>query len=389
MPSTKIRNLVYRSVLPFRAPAADRDPVASFSGHPVSDMNGLARILRKHHVLGGAVLISSGDDEALVLSRCTQTAQTAQEDSIFRVASITKTATALLALRFCDEGLLDPNEPVSGTLPDADSLRDLRDVTLLHLLSHTSGLSDPPGLEGMLESGKTFHVAVTGSRFAEPGSAFRYSNLAFGLVGCILESVSGRPLGDLFEQSLFKPLGMNATLEGCHADQNRIMPVVRILPYRPDSALTLTKLGQVPLVSPDPLRHYGHTAGSMYTDVSSLKKMLSCIRDGGKPLLSASAASMMKQVHASYGPLSPTLSYGLGLLIIRDGSISDGRILGHQGFAYGCADGAFWDEDTGRIMIMLNGGCSEARDGRLGLCNRDMLRWAFRKELPRWTVSAV
>ena len=88
--------------------------------------------------------------------------------------------------------------------------------------------------------------------------------------------------------------------------------------------------------------------------------------------------------HASYGNLSPTLSYGLGVLRINDPGISDSMILGHQGFAYGCADGAFWEKSSGRIMIMLNGGCSEARAGRLGLLNRDLLRWAFRKELPLW-----
>ena len=166
------------------------------------------------------------------------------------------------------------------------------------------------------------------------------------------------------------------------------MPVIRVLPYRPGSGLTLTELGKKPLDHPDPLRHYGHTAGSMYTDIISLHRMLRCIRDGGSPVLSADSVSLMEQQHASYGTLSPSLSYGLGLLIIRDPALSSGRILGHQGFAYGCADGAFWEEETGWIMIMLNGGCSEARTGRLGLCNRDMLRWAFRKEIPLWNASA-
>ena len=62
MPSTRIKNLAYRCLLPFRAPAADTDPVAESSGHPLCDRNGLVRILRKHHVLGGSVLISSGND---------------------------------------------------------------------------------------------------------------------------------------------------------------------------------------------------------------------------------------------------------------------------------------------------------------------------------------
>lgn len=61
------------------------------------------------------------------------------------------------------------------------------------------------------------------------------------------------------------------------------------------------------------------------------------------------------------------------------------RILGHQGFAYGCVNGAFYEEGTGRRVILLNGGASEARMGRLGRINRDILRWALREDNDAWT----
>ena len=89
-------------------------------------------------------------------------------------------------------------------------------------------------------------------------------------------------------------------------------------------------------------------------------------------------------MHVSYGKLSPTLSYGLGLLRVHDPSLAGHDLIGHQGFAYGCVDGAFWEEGTERLLLFLNGGCSEARTGRLGVANRDMARWAFRKELESW-----
>ena len=384
MPSTKIKNLLYRSALPFCAPSAGRSPLLPAQGHPLSDPDGLSRIIRRHHAAGSAVLVSDGSRFSLVLEKPSPAGQAASPDTYFRVASITKMATALLSVILVHDGLLDPDAPVAGYLPDSDGLPELSGVTLRRLLSHTSGLADPLRLESLLESGAPYREAVSGARAAEPGSSFRYSNLGFGLVGCILESVTGTALGELFSSRIFRPLGMNASIEGCSLPEERIMPVIRILPYRPEHRLTVTPLGRIPLSSPDPLHHYGHTAGSMYTDIQSLHKLLICLRDGGSPLLPASAADVMKQKHASYGSLSPTLSYGLGLLIIDDPRLSSGRILGHQGYAYGCADGAFWEEDTGRVMMILNGSCSEAREGRLGLCNRDMLRWAFRKELPQW-----
>ncbi len=112
MPSTRIKNLAYRALLPLQAPVPDRNPISGISGHPLTARKELTRIIRRHHVLGGSLLVSSGNDHAAVLARCSKTGQAAASDSMFRVASITKTATAMLVLRPRDEGLVDLNAPV-------------------------------------------------------------------------------------------------------------------------------------------------------------------------------------------------------------------------------------------------------------------------------------
>jgi hypothetical protein len=122
----------------------------------------------------------------------------------------------------------------------------------------------------------------------------------------------------------------------------------------------------------------------MYIDLPSLAELIRCVRDGGAPLISPKYRDFMRTPVSSYGPASPTLSYGRGLLIVDDRRISPGKVLGHQGFAYGCVDGAFWEESTGNILVSLNGGAGEARSGRFGITNLDVCRWAFRKELPLW-----
>ena len=162
------------------------------------------------------------------------------------------------------------------------------------------------------------------------------------------------------------------------------MPISRVLPYRKGNAVTITKLGRIPLEKPDPLRHFGHTAGAMYTDAPSLARLLTLIGNGGvidgKRLVSAEMMAEMTRVQSS----TPTRTYGLGLVLLNRPGISEHRLLGHQGFAYGCVDGAFIEEGTGRMVIFLNGGASEAREGKLGLVNKDVLTWAFRKEFPTW-----
>lgn len=384
MPTTKAKNLLYRLLLPFCAPRSGTHPVRTVSGHEIVNLKSFEHLVRKHHVLGSSTLITSGVDSSLICTSSNSPVHTARPDTIYRVASITKTATAVLTMHLADQHVLDIDSPVSDLFA-ADAARSALDgITLRHLLSHTSGIIDPPDLESSLESGKPFCELLPDARRFSPGHSFHYSNLGFGVIGCVLESVFLRSVGEIFRVCLFDPLNMNATLEGCLLPRQKIMPVARVLPYHKNNDLILTVLGSVPLASADPLRHYGHTAGSMYTDIISLQNLLNVLKNGGSGYLSEEALRQMKTEHAAYGDLSPSLSYGLGLLRINDPVLSDRCIFGHQGFAYGCVDGAFWEESTGRSLITLNGGCSEARSGRLGISNRDFLHWAFRKELPLW-----
>ena len=231
-------------------------------------------------------------------------------------------------------------------------------------------------------------LKAAGIKGSKPGEQFAYCNFGFGLLGCIIESVTGDSVAAVFQKYLFVPLEMRASLSASDLAEADIMPISRVLPYRPNNDVTITALGKEPLTAPDPMCHFGHTAGAMYTDAVSLSHLMSMIAHQGqyqnRTILSSSMVREMIRAHGTYGKASPTLRYGLGLVIIEDRSLSKHRIIGHQGYAYGCADGAFYEEGTGRQVVFLNGGCSEARTGRLGLCNRDILRFAFQEEMPTW-----
>ena len=385
MPTTRFKNTLYRILLPFFSPGCGSHPVSGITGHDIIHIRSFEKLLHRHHVLGSSTLLVSGNSSALILSSSSVPSHQARPETFYRVASITKLATAVLILHLSDLGMISLDDRVSDFFSSEDAVSALDGITFRHLLSHTSGIVDPPDLEYSLENKKPFPALFPGVRHDPPGKAFHYSNLGFGLIGCILESLLNDSVGTIFQKYLFDPLRMNSTLEGCLLPDENIMPVTRVFPWRKGQDLIHTSLGAVPLCSSQPLLHYGHTAGSMYTDIFSLKKLLQAITVNYKEhFLSDVSVQEMMRLHASYGRQSPTLSYGLGLLIISDSSVSAHHIYGHQGFAYGCADGLFWEESSGRILIFLNGGCSEARIGKLGIANRDMLRWAFGKELPSW-----
>ena len=390
MPTTKWKNRLYRLALPFQAPRLERNPEIRVEGRPLSARSSLTRLLRKNHVLGASVLLADGSDRALVTCSLTRPVRNVSASSLFRVASITKMAAALAMLVVLEEKGISLDALVNDLFSSdgrMDPVPELEGVTVEHLLSHTSGLLDPPGLEDALLRGLPFPDLLPSCAREKPGQAFHYSNLGFGLIGCLLEALLREPVSLILERTVFRPLGMRATLDASTLNPAEIVPISRVLPFDPAKEMIMTPLGRKPLTAPDPLRHYGHTAGAMYVDILSLEKLLRCLMAEGKPLLHSNLGREPVRPRAEYGKISPTLSYGLGLLIIRDPSLSAGRILGHQGFAYGCVDGAFWEEETNRIVIFLNGGASEARRGRLGICNEDVLRWGLKEEMPRWSGS--
>lgn len=386
MPSSPFKNLLYHVLLPFLAPSPRGQMQHTFAGHGVLSLASYERILCRHHVLGASLLLSDGSNTASVFTSTANPAHHADNATYFRVASITKTATALTALRLIDQGLFTLDTPVVSLLPPVPHAGVLEGVTVRHLLSHTSGLADPATLDNALKNGESFDtiLSVPGLRKAMPGEKMMYSNFGFGLLGCIFEQQTGLCVHEVINRQLFKPVGMRATLNAASLPEDQIMPITRVLPYHEGQDVTVTTLGRTTLTAPEPLRHYGHTAGAMYTDAPSIKRMLQLIAGKGMidgvRLISEELMGEMTSLQAS----TETRKYGLGLVILERDTLSGKRLLGHQGFAYGCVDGAFIEEDTGRCVVFLNGGASEARTGKLGLVNRDVLTWALTKEMPRW-----
>ena len=385
MPSTPLKNLIYRIALPFGAPNPHKQMKHVEVGKSLAHLPHYEHLLVKHRVLGASLLLADQQHTAQVHTSVYNPRHIATEDTMYRVASITKMATALVTLMCVDEGLFELDAPIRQLLPETEFSDCLEGRTVRQLLCHTSGIRDHD-LDHALKNSKTFDDAISEGDhiFYRPGERMEYSNLGFGLLGCLLEHVTGRCISDLFRIKLFEPLGMRATLDASTLDVDCIMPISRVLPYHKGNDVTITKLGMIPLDKPDPLRHFGHTAGAVYTNASSLSKLLEIIGGmgvvDGKRLVSKEMMFEMTKVQSS----TPTRTYGLGLVILNRPEISNHRLLGHQGFAYGCVDGAFIEEGTGRKVVFLNGGASEARQGKLGLVNKDILTWTFQKEFPTW-----
>ncbi len=387
MPTSPMKNLLYRAALPFAAPSPHKLLRHASAGQELNHLPYYEHLLVKHHVLGASLLLDDGTHRAELYSTVTVPMHEATPDTWFRVASITKMATALVTLSLIRDGCFELETPVRSLLPETLHSPVLDSMTVRHLLSHTSGLADTTAMDVALRDGLSYDdvLAAQGVRVCSPGKQLIYSNFGFGLLGCVMEYMTGKPVSEIFREQLFLPLGMRATLDASTLGEKQVMPISRVLPYRAGQDVTITTLGRRPLETADPLHHFGHTAGAMYTDAASLARLLQLIHHrgatDGRQLIPHGLMEEMTKLQSS----TPTRAYGLGLVLLDRPKLWPRRLLGHQGFAYGCVDGAFIEEETGRMVVFLNGGASEARRGKLGLVNEDVLKWALTKEMPSWT----
>ena len=147
--------------------------------------------------------------------------RTPTEETIARIASVTKTFTATAIMRLRDEGRLQLEDPLAKHVPEFASARavrgDIEGVTLRRLLTHRSGLVtesptqgwdalDFPSREEVLA-----RLPETGIVIAQD-SAFKYSNLAFGLLGEVVYRVTGTPYTEYVLANIIEPLGLKSTV---------------------------------------------------------------------------------------------------------------------------------------------------------------------------------
>jgi CubicO group peptidase (beta-lactamase class C family) len=140
----------------------------------------------------------------------------ATPDTIYRVASITKTFTATTVLALRDEGKLALADPLATHLTDLDVVyphRDTPPIRIEQVLTHSAGLArsgpyaelDRPSTETDLV--EAMKLPLT----ADPGLGHRYSNFGFGLLGLMVGRKTGMPYRDFVRTRVLEPLGMTSS----------------------------------------------------------------------------------------------------------------------------------------------------------------------------------
>ena len=131
----------------------------------------------------------------------------------FRVASISKSITAITALRLVEAGVLTLDDPVGDTLVRHLGLTtvdpDVATITLRDLLSHTAGFPQHEGTFFSNGAASCTEAATVGlARSVSSGNGFRYSNMSYCVLGLLIEAVTGKTYERVVDEQLLTPLGL-------------------------------------------------------------------------------------------------------------------------------------------------------------------------------------
>ena len=277
-------------------------------------------------------------------------------DTVFRIASMTKSFTAAALLLLRDDGLLDLDDPVANHVAE---LRGTRPITIRQLLTMSSGLptDDPWGdRQQDLDLGSFAAFLAGGQSFAwTPGTAFEYSNLGYGILGRVITNVAGQEYRDVVHVRLLEPLGMTST-----AYEAGDFPEERLATgyVRRDDAYVV-----------EPFDGYGALAsmGGLFSTVRDLGRWMdgftraSAGEDDDHPLSLASRLEM-QQAHRAFPPELTWTSitelpnvfvagYGFGLMARQDMEL--GEVIGHSGGYPGFGSHFRWHPASGLGLAVL------------------------------------
>ncbi|MEL6833983.1 MAG: serine hydrolase domain-containing protein [Bacteroidota bacterium] len=179
--------------------------------------------------LSGVALVQKGD--SVLLSEAYGCADYAehlpnQVSSIFNIGSLSKQFTAAAILHLVAEGKVELHAPINSYLSNYASKR-WRNVTVHHLLSHTSGIPSllqfGHGLDHVFPEEDAISLPQLVAYFRDlkllnrPGKKYSYNNSGYVLLAAIIESVSGKPYGAFMEEHIFQPYGLQHTSHGAPA----------------------------------------------------------------------------------------------------------------------------------------------------------------------------
>jgi len=331
-----------------------------------SSMERMRALIRQGEIPGAVMLVADRDGvrqlEAIGYADPANRSAM-QTDSIFWIASMTKPVTAAAILMLEEEGKLSVEDPVSKYIPELGGLKTKDgaavDLTLRHLLTHTSGMGEATPAEAQAARVLTQLIPAFASKplgFA-PGSKWQYCQSGINTLGRIIEVVSGMPFEEFLQARLFGPLQMKDTTFYLRAEQ---MPRYVTPSQQKDGKLLEAARAGLGGEGPMFKGHYPAANGGLLSTASDYAQFARMLLNGGtlngRKYLTQQSVTKMTTLQSGdlVTGFTPGNGWGLGVCIVRvpqgvTAMLSPGT-FGHGG-AYGTQ--AWIDPVKGRVYVLM------------------------------------
>lgn len=294
------------------------------------------------------------------------------KDTVFRIASISKTITAIAVMQLWEQGLVDLDASANDYLRGFSLVPakvGLGPATLRQLLTHTAGVRAVRTPADLLRpalgwGARVGHPAGSLAEYyrgglrvdIEPGTRWAYSNHGFATLGQIVEDVSGLPLDRYLRERVFRPLGMeNSDL----VRSERVRPRLATGYALRSSGLTAVADREMAIAG----------AGSVYSTTSDMARYVSALLGGGAnehgSVLRPDTLARMFEPHYRPDPRIP----GMGLGFFR-GEVGGHRTVGHDGIWKGFLSDMILVPDQGvGVVAFANTGGFDRRGAPVPVAN--------------------
>ncbi len=261
-------------------------------------------------------------------------------DTQYKIGSVSKTLTAALVMLARERGELSLADPAGRFVPAGP----FADASLRSLLAHSAGISaEPRGSWWERSPGvdaETLAAAHTGAqRVFEPGSRFHYSNLGYGVLGQVVEAVTGASWFEALREQLLRPLGMTRTTydeQMPHAEGFAV--------HHLTGELTVEPLPDTGAMAP---------AGQLWSTAEDMATWLTALVRPERSVLKAESLVAMRTPQAGSPEDRVGSTYGLGVQLLTGHGRS---LLGHGGSMPGFCCGVQVDVASGVGAVVLTNG---------------------------------
>jgi len=308
-----------------------------------------------------------------------ETQEPVQDNSLFRIASISKSFSAVSMLQLVEKGLVSLDTDVSDLagFPVRNPKFPDKVITLELLMSHTSSLNDSQGYFTLdvINPDANPNWAKCYNDYA-PGEGYEYCNLNYNMVGTFIEKLSGERFDQYVVHHVLEPLGLYGgycvdsldtsrfvKLYNYDAKQDKMVEQAEAYAPRRDRIDNYRFGYDTPVFSP--------TGGMKISACDLAKYMMMHMGYGTSP----DGVTLITKEHSQsmQTPRSDEEHYGLAIGIVDD-RIPGVTLVGHTGGAYGLRSAMYFAPDRSYGLVMISSGCKVDGEGDQNIINGTLTR---------------